>query len=371
MRHTLLLWRGVVSIPVYGDIGELGYYFLDVSIGTPAQRLSVIIDTGSTGLLVTCTNCYSCGKEHLDSFFSPESSSSFHSVCPTSMFRSSECLFNKHYLEGSYLKGRYVEDSVFENKMKFGCIESESRAFLTQKANGILGLAPQEVPVFDFFSLCLSSRGGEFHILSDQVPEVFIPLQYVEGHYIVSPMSVSVGNTTYSDEMLGKEVLIDSGSTITYFPQNLFSDIFSKINSTTCWDHIPSLPVILLVFNQSNGPELSVPFENYYYMNDQGRWCLSIASNGNLNRTDLGASWLVGKNVTISAKNKWISIQPRVDCPSWNLTQRVPTPKRVEESGWLSVVLLIGVCLSIAACLFKVVYRSVAYTRLPTEFGVE
>jgi hypothetical protein len=38
------------EVPVYGDFRQLAYYYADVFVGTPAQKFTVITDTGSCAL---------------------------------------------------------------------------------------------------------------------------------------------------------------------------------------------------------------------------------------------------------------------------------------------------------------------------------
>jgi hypothetical protein len=51
-------------IPVYGN-ASLGYYYVNLYVGTPPQEQSVIIDTGSGQLAVPCSKCTSCGRRHI------------------------------------------------------------------------------------------------------------------------------------------------------------------------------------------------------------------------------------------------------------------------------------------------------------------
>lgn len=51
-------------LPVYGN-ASLGYYFVNIFVGTPnPQPQSVIIDTGSGILAMPCANCKSCGHDN-------------------------------------------------------------------------------------------------------------------------------------------------------------------------------------------------------------------------------------------------------------------------------------------------------------------
>lgn len=51
-------------IPLHGNT-SLGYYYANIYIGSPPQKQSVIVDTGSGQLALPCEKCISCGKSHL------------------------------------------------------------------------------------------------------------------------------------------------------------------------------------------------------------------------------------------------------------------------------------------------------------------
>ena len=56
------------SIELHGNI-SLGYYYADIYLGTPPQKQSFIIDTGSTLFAIPCNMCTSCGLRHLNPKF--------------------------------------------------------------------------------------------------------------------------------------------------------------------------------------------------------------------------------------------------------------------------------------------------------------
>jgi len=193
-------------------------------VGTPPQKQSVIIDTGSDYLAFPCSKCPEgqCGK-HDNPVMDLTKDSSFKPVmCGQKVgnFKCTKCLggqcsFSRFYMEGSGLKGIVFEDNISilapevlqtqENirklpkkfikipKLKdlnvdhskdfpgarglFGCTIQETGLFKTQLANGIMGLGQktntkQTSPNFldmlyeshkaknKNFSLCLGTNGG-------------------------------------------------------------------------------------------------------------------------------------------------------------------------------------------------------------------
>lgn len=59
-----------------------GTHYVDLWCGTPPQRQTLIVDTGSSITAFPCAGCKKCGASeyHIDGLFEQESSSSFHSL---------------------------------------------------------------------------------------------------------------------------------------------------------------------------------------------------------------------------------------------------------------------------------------------------
>lgn len=61
------------STVIYGNSSIMNYYYVDIYIGTPLKKQTLIIDTGSGNTGVPCKNiCERCGK-HLNSYYDPSS----------------------------------------------------------------------------------------------------------------------------------------------------------------------------------------------------------------------------------------------------------------------------------------------------------
>ena len=62
MVIPLLLLLGAVNgfeqARVYGSV-DLGYYYVDIYVGTPKVKQAVIVDTGSLVTAFPCTGCVS------------------------------------------------------------------------------------------------------------------------------------------------------------------------------------------------------------------------------------------------------------------------------------------------------------------------
>eukprot|EP00439_Symbiodinium_sp_Y106_P012578 s554_g1.t2 len=189
----------IASARLYGNVHDYAYYFLDLSIGTPPQRVSVIVDTGSSITGFPCKSCEHCGQ-HIDPLFEITQSrtaswvkcntKNCHGFCSADQkhctYRQSlpaataEAFLNRkgqrlgksvrslfeeaahrtgervdaladplRFTEGSSFHGWWFEDLVRlgdlmqQNpplKALVGCHQEETRLFYTQKANGIMGI---------------------------------------------------------------------------------------------------------------------------------------------------------------------------------------------------------------------------------------
>jgi hypothetical protein len=170
-----------------------------VYAGTPPQRASVIADTGSGLMAFPCSGCDGCGS-HTDQPFQADNSSTLvHVTCAQQSFfqckecrdTSNTCGISQSYMEGSSWKASVVEDVVFlggeasfqdeamrdryGTHFQFGCQSSETGLFVTQVADGIMGLSNTENHIVaklhrenkiasNLFSLCFTEQGGTMSV---------------------------------------------------------------------------------------------------------------------------------------------------------------------------------------------------------------
>lgn len=247
-----------------------GVYYVDVDVGSPMQRASLIVDTASWMTAFACSGCRTCGR-HLEPPFDPERSRSATWIpCGPSCggtCQKGHCVYHMSYLDGSGIAGRWFRDTLrllgggssadrwrqggmFGVQTPLGCSGKESGLFRTQRPAGILGLAPGDpqqptvISVFlesrkhagikepRTFSLCLRDMGGLLRIggSKPEAEEVrWVPMRFAGPHskYSADVNGVAVDGT-WLPIKLGKAQL-DSASTYTYFPKEAYKRVRRSI----------------------------------------------------------------------------------------------------------------------------------------------
>jgi hypothetical protein len=353
------------SARVYGDIAAYGYYFIDLLVGTPPQRVSVIADTGSGLVAFPCAGCGHCGK-HIDPTFDASNSSSLRWVpcgdaCADGC-SNGHCSYHQSYTEGSSFSGFWFEDWVRLGDRdsrnpslwgRLGCHQKEDKLFYTQKANGIVGLGPfakkgqstltQQLFAdsghvkSSVFAMCLSGLGGRLTFGGYNTSQhtqriVWVPLLLERGHYEVQISSISVGGA-HAQGAFGR-VLIDSGSTFTYFGSHVYNAVKNGIqsyceshhncrakNHNRCWTVSPrvglrSFPNIIVKFGSFS---TSWPPKAYLYkaLHYDDVYCYGFQNDGDSAQIVLGATWMLHHDVIFDIEHRQVGIA-EADCPEFN-----------------------------------------------------
>jgi len=351
------------SARVYGNIDAFAYYFIDLSVGTPPQRVSVIIDTGSAVAAFPCANCAHCGR-HIDPAFDFARSSTARWVscggdCSGSC-SNGHCSYRQGYLEGSSISGFWFRDwvhlgdSIQHNpsvNLNMGCHQDENKLFYTQRANGILGLGPRSngrrtllQEMFQdhahintmIFSLCLSEWGGRLVVGGSNSsyhtgPVVYTSLALNTGYYGVSLTSMSLGGNLIGNRF--GRTFIDSGTTYTYMASAPYRALKSAIenhcrshnncgatHSGNCWS-IPDahaglgrFPHVDVVFNGVN--TVWVPAGYLFRKGMTNQFCYAFENDGAGAGTTLGASWMQHKDIIFDLASNRVGIVP-ANCPQY------------------------------------------------------
>lgn len=318
-----------------------GTHYAHLWVGSPTpQRKSVIVDTGSHYTAFPCKGCENCGAEHhTDPYFDPDLSQTFrflscHQCELGAVCQQDKCVFSQSYTEGSSWEAFQVEDLVYLGgrdmlamadprntnyaiDFMFGCQTSENGLFVTQLADGIMGMSAHQFTLtkqmydkkkveHNMFAMCFrrelgtSKNGVSAGVMTlggmdnrlDLSPMVFAKNMastgwftvYVrnifiragggqratskveEGQHVLKiPLDLSVVNS-------GKGVIVDSGTTDTYLHKKLAKSFSSVWKTVTKKDYnhngflltdeqLRTLPTILVQMRAYGGMSLGAPTE--------------------------------------------------------------------------------------------------------------
>ncbi|KAJ1438815.1 aspartic peptidase domain-containing protein [Ochromonadaceae sp. CCMP2298] len=250
-----------------------GTHFAYAYVGTPPQRQSLIVDTGSHFTAFPCEGCKKCGK-HTDNYFSVKNSTT--AVIPSCDNKT--CSMTQGYTEGSSWKAYTVQDKLWVGGLSlarmpmanalsmdftFGCQTESTGLFVSQLADGIMGMssAPDTLPQqllkakitpTTVFALCFRVGGGimtlggvDQKIHSKNKIDYAVMPANSNGWFAVILQSVSVKSETGSGYTpiatnssvfnTGSGAIIDSGTTDIYLPKSVapaFKDAFKSSGIT-------------------------------------------------------------------------------------------------------------------------------------------
>lgn len=336
-----------VVTPLYQGFGV---HFSYIWVGTPPQRVSVIVDTGSHFTAFPCKGC-SCGK-HEDPFWDPDKSS----TSKIEQCQNKRCTFSQSYTEGSSWKAYKVRDLIWMGGNKkdmiagaekwsfefsFGCQSSETGLFRTQNVDGIMGMSASE-DTFPFslyrnkitstriFAMCFSVGGGMLTLGGVDQSIHTSPVQYANkikdfGWYTVRLLEMSmldpIGNTTRklhvptSSLNTGKGAIVDSGTTDTYLPSSIraeFTMLFRKISGISYSNtniHISrmqylKLPDIYFTLEGKDGTPFTItmPATSYVEQVSKGKYAFRIYLTED-SGVVLGGNFMNGMNVIFDQDN--------------------------------------------------------------------
>ena len=240
---------------------EEALYFANVTVGTPSQNFKLHVDTGSSDMWVNSPSSQICQLRK-----SPCSESGTYNANASSTSKYVSSDFNVTYVDGSGSSGDYVTDNVgiggkTLNALQFGV------GYLSSTPEGILGIGYQNdegvierggkaysnmpmAMVSDGFiqsnaySLWLddlkASTGsilfggvdtGKYHGSLQSLPIQKENGQYAEFIITLSGLSLlNDGSSTSTSTGLPAPVILDTGSSITYLPDNLAQSVFQALN---------------------------------------------------------------------------------------------------------------------------------------------
>lgn len=250
---------------VFGNSYILYYYYATLYLGPKKVPQTFILGTGSGLTSSPCSKCTSCGK-HLNKPYELINDSYIikcnTTECDSVRYNYNSCINNQcsffaKYSEGSSIKGIFtMQDVYFEQinknppiasksfKIPIGCTTKETYKFRTQLADGILGLNNHNKSFIsllynykiiskNLFSICFGENDGYFSIGEidtkyHKTKIEYIPFSAINNDYYISLTKIKIGDSIIFNNYEG---LIDSGTTITYFPKSLFNSILKEFNS--------------------------------------------------------------------------------------------------------------------------------------------
>ncbi|KAI1212442.1 acid protease [Annulohypoxylon truncatum] len=255
-RDRLRRRDGTVQV---GLDNEETLYFINGTLGTPAQSIRMHLDTGSSDLWVNTASSALCSTSSKPCAFAGT-----YTANSSSTYNYVGSWFNISYVDGSGATGDYVTDTftiggTTLEDFQFGV------GYTSSSEQGILGIgyAVNEVQVgragkasYENLPMKMKSAGqiqrnayslwlndldaNTGSILFGGVDTAqytgslqTLPIQANNGVYsefLITLTSLSVGNTTIADNQ-ALAVLLDSGSSLTYLPDDMVEDIYEAVDA--------------------------------------------------------------------------------------------------------------------------------------------
>ncbi|KAK1402998.1 aspartic proteinase CDR1-like [Heracleum sosnowskyi] len=323
---------GSVESDIHYDSGE---YLMKLLIGTPPVETLGIADTGSDLTWIQCKPCKRC-FEHINPLFDLRASSSYKTLKCTSKqckafqdFSSTctrehnKCQYHVVYGDGSYSQGHLATETLtFGNtsieKLAFGC-GHYNRGIFGNTTSGIIGLGGGPLSLISQlkeriqgkFSYCLVSIfknetstinfGEQAPVLSSKVvstplfptPDVTFYYLYLE-KVIIGNKSFEVPREEDEERAESGNIIIDSGTTLTYLPGGEFyNGIVSTLkeamgvktidypdgNFKFCYKTNSKIKAPVIAFQFKNAT-IEIPQSSTFVEVDDGVTCFTVVPSG-------------------------------------------------------------------------------------------
>lgn len=339
-----------VVFQLVGNVFPKGYYQVTLSVGRPPRPYFLDIDTGSDLTWLQCdAPCVRClpaphspykpNKDNVVKKKDPICASLHSPPNHPPHNPNDQCDYEVEYADHGSSLGVLVRDAFpvkFTNgssiapPLVFGCGYDQEVADARHApyTDGILGLGNGKSSLVSQMSSlgfirnvvghCLSTQGGGFLFLGDDVVPssgiVWTPIvrSSSEKHYSLGPVDVLFGGQATG--IKGLPIILDSGSTFTYFNSVAYNALLSTIKENinpkqlteaandkslpVCWkgpkpfrsiaDASSYFKPLTLSFKQAKNIQLQLTPETYLIRTDQGNVCLGILNGaevglGNVN----------------------------------------------------------------------------------------
>ncbi|KAK6447027.1 hypothetical protein ACSS6W_010394 [Trichoderma asperelloides] len=258
---TLLRRDGTVGLDALNNLTGGGYY-AEFSVGTPPQKLSFMLDTGSSDTWVNSVDADLCTDSLIQKEVGEYCSKQF-DQSKSKTFNSTRQPFNITYLDGRNIMGRYFKDTVTINS---ATIKNQQMGLATQsvRGTGLMGLGfrsneaasikyptvienmvSQGIIAMPAFSLYLNdlqtSQGSilfggvdtdKFHGGLATLPFQSLPASIARTKEIVM-YAVQLNGfkvTGVDSPAVNATAVLDSGSTISLLPDDVVQAVWKQFN---------------------------------------------------------------------------------------------------------------------------------------------
>ncbi|KAF3338639.1 aspartic proteinase nepenthesin-2 [Carex littledalei] len=322
-----------VTIPSFPSSGE---YLINISIGTPAQPFVLTLDTGSDLVWTQCLPLIHYFNQSYP-FFNPQKSSTFfYTPCEFELCNEIDisqpkcstdnlCEYNSSYGDGSYTSGLLGKETftlgAFEvTNMFFGCGNDNKGIFLSNEC-GIAGFGRGNLSLvsqlgYGKFAYCFTSFGESksspvlfgssadltrFEIGKIQSTPLLLNPIYTS-YYYLTLNSITVGAellqipesyfaVNRTDGSGG--VIIDSGTSLTHFPNPVYEMVKSAFMSQVDLPVVPDQDLLCFDLTSTSleefqpprfifhfdGADFELPPQNYMELYPKTTICLAMLSH--------------------------------------------------------------------------------------------
>uniref|UniRef100_A0A2N9FP36 Peptidase A1 domain-containing protein n=1 Tax=Fagus sylvatica TaxID=28930 RepID=A0A2N9FP36_FAGSY len=285
-------------------------YLMKIFLGTPAIEVLGIVDTGSDLVWTQCEPCENCFKQNLP-LFDPQQSSTYRNLsCKSNPCKALEtlsgctdqntCQYIYLYGDGSYTNGDLGVETltigstsghlVTIPRIVFGCGHNNNGTF-GEAGSGLIGLGRGSLSlisqlnqsIYGKFSYCLvpntenSNATSKINFGSNAMVSgngvVSTPLVAKEdpnpSFYYLTLEGISIGSKKFAYNASSKagtteegNIFIDSGTTLTYIPPELYEDLVSALEKAIDAERV-SEPGASLCFKSKD--DIDVPIITVHF----------------------------------------------------------------------------------------------------------
>ncbi|KAM3357749.1 aspartic proteinase CDR1-like [Capsicum galapagoense] len=277
-RANYLMPKSQLSTSLIPDIN--GVFLTNISIGTKPCAKLVVVDTGSDLIWIQCQPCIHCYQQK-NPIFNPKNSSTYKSIpCNSTLCKNlrgsscdrkkKTCLYFAGYIDNSFSFGDLASETfTFDDStnitrpdrlsfpnITFGCGRRNHLNVGDVEPTGIIGLGASPYSLVSqikstfghkfsyclvpFYQLNVSSKlnFGEKAVPSSSKFVVSTPLflKPPKVFYFLKLLEISIGNKTIQFHNTSKNVhegniAVDSGTTISFLPTQIFSEMKTIMKS--------------------------------------------------------------------------------------------------------------------------------------------